>query len=54
MMEDNFIISLIKSGGDATVFFTRPITMWLAAGTIIILFWPVETWLLSRRKRTGA
>jgi hypothetical protein len=25
--------------------------MWLAIGTIIILFWPVGTWLLGRRKR---
>jgi TctA family transporter len=54
MMEENFITSLIKSDGDATVFFTRPIAMWLAAGTIIILFWPVGTWLLGRRKRAVA
>lgn len=54
MMEENFITSLIKSDGDPTVFFTRPIAMWLALGTIVILFWPVGTWLLRRRKRTGA
>ena len=49
MMEENFITSLIKSDGDPTVFFTRPIAMWLAAGTFIILFWPVGAWLLKRR-----
>lgn len=44
MMEENFVTSMIKSDGNATVFFTRPIAMWLAIGTIIILFWPVITW----------
>lgn len=53
MMEENFITSLIKSDGDPTVFFTRPIAMWLAAGTFIILFWPVGAWLLKRRNPVG-
>ena len=48
MMEENFVTSMIKSDGDPLVFFTRPIAMWLAAGTIIILLWPVGTWLLDR------
>ena len=45
MMEENFVTSLIKSDGDPGVFFTRPIAMWLAGFTILILFWPVLTWL---------
>jgi putative tricarboxylic transport membrane protein len=54
MMEENFVTSMIKSDGDATVFFTRPIAMWLAAATIVILFWPVGTWLAGRlRSRPG-
>jgi len=48
MMEENFVTSLIKSDGDPLVFFTRPIAMWLAAGTFIILLWPVGTWLVQR------
>jgi TctA family transporter len=48
MMEENFVTSMIKSDGDPLVFFTRPIAMWLAAGTFIILLWPVGTWLLDR------
>jgi TctA family transporter len=44
MMEENFVTSMIKSDGNVWVFFTRPIAMWLAIGTIIILFWPVGTW----------
>jgi len=44
MMEENFITSMIKSDGNPALFFTRPIAMWLAAGTIIILFWPIATW----------
>ncbi len=48
MMEENFVTSLIKSDGDPLVFFTRPIAMWLAAGTFIILLWPVGAWLVQR------
>ena len=48
MMEENFVTSMIKSDGDPLVFFTRPIAMWLAAGTFIILLWPVGAWLVQR------
>jgi putative tricarboxylic transport membrane protein len=48
MMEENFIKSMIKSDGDVTAFVTRPIAMWLAIATFIILFWPVGTWLWRR------
>ena len=44
MMEENFVTSMIKSDGDPWVFFSRPIAMWLAAGTLLILFWPVLSW----------
>ncbi len=44
MMEENFVTSLIKSDGSLTVFFTRPIAMWLAIFTFIIMFWPVFAW----------
>ena len=52
MMEENFVTSLIKSDGSLTVFFTRPIAMWLAIATFFIMFWPVFTWAW-RRFRTG-
>jgi putative tricarboxylic transport membrane protein len=52
MMEENFVTSMIKSDGDPTVFFTRPIAMWLAAATIVILFWPVGAWLWRRARGT--
>jgi putative tricarboxylic transport membrane protein len=48
MMEENFIKSMVKSDGDVTAFVTRPIAMWLAIATFIILFWPVGTWLWRR------
>jgi putative tricarboxylic transport membrane protein len=48
MMEENFIKSMIKSDGDLTAFVTRPIAMWLAIATFIILFWPVGAWLWRR------
>ncbi len=53
MMEENFVTSMIKSDGDPLVFFTRPIAIWLAAGTFIILLWPVGTWMVSRLRGTS-
>jgi len=53
MMEENFIKSMIKSDGDPSAFFTRPIAMVLALSTIIILFWPVGTWLWRRWRRNS-
>ena len=50
MMEENFIKSMIKSDGDVTAFVTRPIAMWLAIFTFVILFWPVGTWLWRRTR----
>ena len=54
MMEENFVTSLIKSDGDATVFFTRPIAMWLALGTFVILLWPVGTWAWGKLSARSA
>jgi len=54
MMEENFVTSMIKSDGDPWVFFTRPIAMWLAISTIIILLWPVGTWAYDRIKNGPA
>ena len=53
MMEENFVTSMIKSDGDATVFVTRPIAMWLAAGTFVIMFWPLGAWLWRRARRSS-
>ena len=50
MMEENFVTSMIKSDGDPLVFFTRPIAMWLAASTFVILLWPVGTWLFQKMR----
>jgi putative tricarboxylic transport membrane protein len=48
MLEDNFVTSMIKSDGDFTRFFTRPIAGGLAVFTIVILLWPVAAWALRR------
>ncbi len=50
MLEENLVTSMIKSDGDPFVFFTRPIAMWLALGTLIVVLWPVFSWLLGRRR----
>jgi TctA family transporter len=50
MLEENLVTSMIKSDGDPFVFFTRPIAMWLALGTLVVVLWPVMSWLLGRRK----
>ncbi len=49
MMEEAFIKSMIKSDGDPSAFFTRPIAMGLAIATFVILLWPVGAWLWRRR-----
>ena len=54
MLEENLVTSLIKSDGDMLVFFTRPIAMWLAAATLVIVTWPLFKWLLQQRQRPGA
>ena len=51
MLEENLVTSLIKSDGDILVFFTRPIAMWLAAATLVIVTWPLFKWLLQQRQR---
>ena len=48
MLEENFITSMIKSDGDPSKFFTRPIAGGLAVATIVILFWPVGAWAVRR------
>ena len=53
MLEENLVTSLIKSDGDMLVFFTRPIAMWLAAATLVIVTWPLFKWLLQQRQRIG-
>ena len=49
MLEENLVTSLIKSDGDALLFFTRPIAMWLAAATFIIVSWPLFKSALQKR-----
>ncbi len=51
MMEENFVTSLIKSDGSLATFFTRPIAMWLAIFTFVIMFWPVIAWAWRRLVR---
>jgi len=50
MLEENLVTSLIKSDGDMLLFFTRPIAMWLAAATLIIVTWPLFKWVLQKRQ----
>lgn len=53
MLEENLVTSMIKSDGDPLLFFTRPIAMWLAAGTLLVLLWPVFKWIGQRRVRVA-
>ncbi|MFT3800436.1 MAG: tripartite tricarboxylate transporter permease [Burkholderiaceae bacterium] len=50
MIEENFITSMIKSDDDLSMFVTRPIAMWLAIATALVLLWPVGSWALRRLK----
>ena len=51
MLEENLVTSMIKSDGDPWVFFTRPIAMWLAFATLVIVLWPVARWVIARQRR---
>jgi putative tricarboxylic transport membrane protein len=50
MLEENFVTSMIKSDGDLLVFFSRPIAGALAFCTIVILLWPVVSWLIRKMR----
>jgi TctA family transporter len=52
MLEENLVTSMIKSDGDPLLFFTRPIAMWLAAATLLIVLWPVISWWRQSRAAT--
>jgi TctA family transporter len=52
MMEENFVTSMIKSDGDPSAFFTRPIAGGLAATTIVIVFWPLFGWAWRKLRST--
>jgi putative tricarboxylic transport membrane protein len=49
MLEENLVTSLIKSDGDPSAFFTRPIAGTLAAATLLIVLWPLLAQLRRRR-----
>ncbi len=54
MLEENFITSMIKSDGSLATFFTRPIAMWLAITTLVILTWPVWAAVVRRMRASRA
>ena len=54
MLEENFVTSMIKSDGSLGTFFTRPIAMWLAIATFVILLWPVASWAVRRMRPPAA
>jgi len=54
MLEENFITSMIKSDGDPSRFFTRPIAGGLAVVTLVILLWPIGAWLVRRARGQAA
>jgi hypothetical protein len=41
MLEENFITSMIKSNGDFSAFFSRPIAAFLGVSTLLVWFVPV-------------
>lgn len=43
--EENLVTSSIKSDVEPLLFFKRPFAMWLAAAALMIMLWPVISWL---------
>lgn len=54
MLEETFVTSMIKANGNPMVFFERPISAGLGVLTIVILFWPVASWLVRRLRARPA
>jgi len=54
MLEETFVTSMIKANGNPMVFFERPISAGLGVVTIVILFWPVASWLVQRMRARPA
>src|SRR5690606_22016492 len=50
MLEENFITSMIKSGGDLSAFVARPIAAGLAVVTVLVWFVPPLLRLLRARR----
>ncbi|MSQ65415.1 MAG: C4-dicarboxylate ABC transporter permease [Limnohabitans sp.] len=51
MLEENFITSMIKSNGDFSAFFSRPVAAFLGVSTLLVWFIPL---LLKARRGRGA
>ena len=49
LLEQNFLTSMMKSNGNLTAFFDRPIAAGLATLTILIWIWPLVNQLRARR-----
>jgi TctA family transporter len=54
MLEQNFVTSMIKAGGNPLAFFERPIAAVLGILTILIWLSPVILGMVRRRGRAGA
>ena len=50
MLEQNFVTSMIKAGGNPLAFFDRPVAGALAVLTVAIWTWPLGVRLLRRRR----
>ena len=54
MLEENFITSMIKSNGDLTAFFMRPIAAGLAVATLLVWFLPPVLRMVRGRRPAAA
>lgn len=54
ILEQNFMISMIKSEWDLTLFFIRPISAILGGLTIIVWFFPVLATFLEKAKKRNS
>jgi TctA family transporter len=50
MLEENFVTSMIKSDGDLTAFFGRPIAAGLGVTTLVVWLWPVLKGAIQRAR----
>jgi TctA family transporter len=54
ILEQNFMVSMIKTEWDLTQFFRRPVALVLGGLTVLIWLTPLYPWLLARGRRLAA
>ena len=51
--ESSFRQAMLMSQGDMSILFSKKLVGFMTTLALILLFWPLVTWLLSRARASG-